>query len=308
MVLLHAQGLTKRYGDRPALLGVDLAAHSGKITGLLGRNGAGKTTALECILGLRRPDAGSVMVCGVDALRYPGRAKCALGAVLQSAALQDRITPRRALRHFAAFFDSAMPCEQAVVRFGLAGFADAAFHSLSAGQKQRLFLALAFLHRPKVLVLDEPTAGLDPQSKVELHELLRELCSDGVAVLFSTHDLDEAEKYFDTVAVIHEGRVVAADTPAALIASTRRPVRIRLATAAPIEIDELACCPGITTCTGGAGYYEVACGDLDQGLTSIVRYLNQTRNRIRDLTVQRVTLHDAFIALTDGRRAEKPNV
>ena len=154
-------GLTKRYGNRTAVEDVGFEVAPGEIFGLLGPNGAGKTTVLECLSGLRQPDGGSITVDGVDARAQPARARQRLGVVLQATALQDRITPREALRLFGAFYPAAGSPDALLARFSLAEKSDAPYESLSAGQKQRLALALAFVHAPDVLLLDEPTAGLD---------------------------------------------------------------------------------------------------------------------------------------------------
>src|SRR5512142_325834 len=169
---VSVQELTKRYGTVDAVRGVSFEVAAGEIFGLLGPNGAGKTTTLECILGLRRPDAGAIVLGGVDAIARPGQAKQLVGAQLQDAALQDKITPRQALALFAAFYPAPAGVEELIGRFALAAKADAPFDSLSSGQRRRLFLALAFVNRPQLVVLDEPTAGLDPQARRRLHQII----------------------------------------------------------------------------------------------------------------------------------------
>src|SRR6516165_231371 len=162
---ISVAGLRKRYGAIEAVRGISFEIAPGQIFGLLGPNGAGKTTTLECILGLRQPDEGFVRICGVDLRTHAIQAKRLLGAQLQAAALQDKITPRQALDLFGSFYPEQFAVDELLPRFGLADKADADFATLSGGQKQRLFLALAVVHRPAVLVLDEPTAGLDPHAR-----------------------------------------------------------------------------------------------------------------------------------------------
>ena len=162
-----------------AVRGVSFEVASGEIFGLLGPNGAGKTTTLECLLGLRRPDAGAITIDGIDVAAHPAQARRRVGAQLQAATLQDKITPRQALGLFAAFYREPAPVGDLLERFALAARADAPFDSLSGGQRQRLFLALAFVNQPRLLVLDEPTAGLDPQARRELHGLIAGLRTAG---------------------------------------------------------------------------------------------------------------------------------
>ena len=215
---IAVQDLSRRFGAVQAIRGVGFEVHGGEIFGLLGPNGAGKTTTLECILGLTRPDAGSVEICGIDVLRSPRLGREKIGAVLQTTGLQDKITPREALDLFAAFQRAPLQSAALLQRFGLVEKADAAFETLSGGQKQRLALALAFVGDPPALLLDEPTAGLDPQMRRDVQDHIRALKDDGRAVLLASHDMDEAEKLCDRIAVIAQGRIVATGTPRELAA------------------------------------------------------------------------------------------
>jgi ABC-2 type transport system ATP-binding protein len=204
--------LVKNYGKIAALANVSFAVAAGEIFGLLGRNGAGKTTAIECIIGLRRPDGGAIQIAGIDAIKSPGQVKTLIGVQLQATALQEKITPREALRLFARFYPQSENIDSLIEKFSLGEKADAHFETLSDGQRQRLGLALAVVHRPKVVFLDEPTAGLDVQSRRQLHEMIRQMRGDGRTILLSTHDLDEAEQLCDRVAIMHHGKIVACDT------------------------------------------------------------------------------------------------
>jgi len=215
---IAVQDLSRRFGAIQAIRGVGFEVHAGEIFGLLGPNGAGKTTTLECILGLTRPDAGGVEICGIDVLRSPRLGREKIGAALQTTGLQDKITPREALDLFGAFQRAPLQSAALLQRFGLVEKADAAFETLSGGQKQRLALALAFVGNPQALLLDEPTAGLDPQMRRDVQDHIRALKDDGRAVLLATHDMDEAEKLCDRIAVIAQGRIVATGTPHELAA------------------------------------------------------------------------------------------
>ena len=201
--------LHKRYGDVQAAQGVSFEIAEGEIFGLLGPNGSGKTTTLECMIGLRQPDAGEIEVCGLDARRKPRAVKQKIGAVLQTIQLQDKITPREALALFASFYHHAAAPAHLLQRFSLDDKADAPFDSLSGGQRQRLAVALAFVNNPELIFLDEPTTGLDAQSRRELHAEIAAMKRDGHTVLLTTHYIDEAEQLCDRIAIIDRGRIIA---------------------------------------------------------------------------------------------------
>jgi ABC-2 type transport system ATP-binding protein len=214
---IAVQGLTRRYGAVTAVDGISFEVGAGEIFGLLGPNGAGKTTTLECILGLGRADAGRIAICGQDVRANPRDASARIGAVLQATGLQDKISPREALDLFRSFYSRPLATDDLIARFGLREKQNAAYDTLSGGQKQRLALALAFVGDPQVFVLDEPTAGLDPQMRREVQDHIRAMKDAGRAVLLATHDMDEAERLCDRLAVIAGGRIVATGTPQELI-------------------------------------------------------------------------------------------
>jgi len=219
-VAIGVRNLSRRYGAVQAADGVSFEIAAGEIFGLLGPNGAGKTTVVECILGLTEPDQGRIEICGIDARAQPRRARAKIGAVLQATGLQDKITPREALDAFAAFYPAPLQSDELLDRFGLREKQRAAYETLSGGQKQRLALVLAFVGDPQVLVLDEPTARLDPQMRREVQDHIRVLKDARRAVLLTTHDMAEAEQLCDRIAVIAGGRIVAIGSPRALIAES----------------------------------------------------------------------------------------
>ena len=181
--------LSKRYDSVEAVRDVSFTIEAGEIFGLLGPNGAGKTTTLECLVGLREADSGELTVCGLDVRQQPREVKQKIGVALQSTALPDQITPREALKLFASFYRAQADVPALLTRFELTEKADARFATLSGGQRQRLALALAFVNRPELVLLDEPTTGLDPQSRRELHSEILRMKEDGHTVLLSTHYL-----------------------------------------------------------------------------------------------------------------------
>jgi ABC-2 type transport system ATP-binding protein len=210
---VRVTNLIKHYGSLTAVDGISLEVHAGEIFGLLGPNGAGKTTTIECILGLRTPDSGAIIIDNIDAIAEPERIKQMIGAQLQATALQDKLTPREALKFFGAFYRNAIKPSQLIERFSLTEKADAPFDSLSGGQKQRLALALAFVNDPRLIFLDEPTAGLDAQSRRDLHGDILKLKADGKTVVLSTHYIEEAHRLCARIAIINAGKIVAMGTP-----------------------------------------------------------------------------------------------
>ena len=295
---VRVTGLRKRYGANEALRGVDFTLQAGEIFGLLGPNGAGKTTTLECVLGLREPDAGNVEICGLDARRFPREVKRKLGAALQSTALQDKITPREALDLFGAFYSEPEPTLRLLERFDLVAKADAAFETLSGGQRQRLALALAFVHRPEVVILDEPSTGLDPQARHELHAEIRRMKHDGYTVLLSTHQLDEAAALCDRVAIIDQGRIVATGTPHELVSTAAGGQAVRFTASQPIDPAALTRLPGLRAlrCEGLSGYFET--DEAAPVVTALLALLAAQGATLWELEVKRSSLEDVFLKLT----------
>ena len=220
--------LRKSYRAVEAVRGISFAVSRGEVFGLLGANGAGKTSTLECLLGLRRPDGGALELAGVDLRRHPGEARRKIGAVLQTTLLPERITVREAVRLFAALYPAPVPAAALLERFGLTALAEARFEGLSGGERQRLALALAFVGRPEVLVLDEPTAGLDPVVRASLHAEIRRARAEGCAVVLSTHYMEEAEALCDRIAILAGGRILAEGAPQALLARVEERHRIEV--------------------------------------------------------------------------------
>jgi len=295
---VRVTGLRKRYGAIEALRGVDFTLQAGEIFGLLGPNGAGKTSTLECVLGLREPDAGTVEICGLDALRFPREVKRKIGVALQSTALQDKITPREALNLFGAFYPEPEPTLRLLERFDLVAKADAAFETLSGGQRQRLALALAFVHRPEVVILDEPSTGLDPQARHELHAEIRRMKRDGYTVLLSTHQLDEAAALCDRVAIIDQGRIVATGTPHELVATAASGQAVRFTASPPIDPEALNRIPGLRAlrCEGLSVYFET--DEAAPVVTALMVLLAAQGATLWELEVKRSSLEDVFLKLT----------
>jgi ABC-2 type transport system ATP-binding protein len=302
---VRVRDLFKSYASVQAVQGVTLDAFAGEIFGLLGPNGAGKTTTLECILGLRRPDSGSIVVDGIDAVARSRDARKICGAQIQGANLQDKITPMRALELFASFYSRHADVKGLIDRFGLSRKADAPFETLSAGQRQRLFLALAFVNNPSVVVLDEPTAGLDPLARRELHGLIAEIRESGRTVLLGTHDMAEAQTLCDRVGILEGGRMVAAGPVGDLIAKHGSVARVQFRARQSLEQSRLLSLSGVTECSFDAGIWSLSTSSVNETVVVLMGVVSSGGNELLELQILRPTLEDAFLSVT-GRRWQKP--
>jgi ABC-2 type transport system ATP-binding protein len=296
--------LRKRYGDVDAVRGVSLDVAEGEILGLLGPNGAGKTSTVECVIGLRRPDEGSIEICGIDAIHHPERVKQFVGAQLQATALQDKITPREAIGLFASFYDEPAGVDELLERFQLRDKQDSTFDTLSGGQKQRLALALAFVNRPQVLFLDEPTTGLDPQSRRELHESIRRMRQERRTVLLTTHYIEEAHQLCDRVAIIDHGRVVATGKPDELIARSKMASVLEFQVSQPMDGEKLKALPGARDLAWERDRGSLRTAAVGPALIELVRLLEGQGVELVDLQLRKPTLEDAFIELTGSSLRE----
>jgi ABC-2 type transport system ATP-binding protein len=296
-VRLTVQNLCKRYGAVQALDGVSFRIETGEIVGLLGPNGAGKTTAVESIAGLCEPDSGTIEVGGVDARRNPNGAKRRMGLALSATSLQDKITPREAIESFGSFYRQRAGTEDLLARFDLNGMASRPFDALSTGQKQRLALALAFVNEPELLILDEPSAGLDAEARRNLYASIQRTKENGGAVLLTTHDMDEAQRLCDRVVVIHLGRVVAEGSPADLIAGSRTTTSISLRLATPIHPDTLSAISGISSIECAGTSVRFVASDVNRALAQLIPLLNSSGVEISELHAQKATLEEVVASL-----------
>lgn len=292
---VQVHGLTKRYGETLAVDHLDLEQRRGEVLAVLGPNGAGKTTTVEILEGYRKADSGSVRVLGLDPWRQGPRLKPHIGVMLQEGGLYPTITPREAVTLFAGLYSQPRSPREVLEMVGLQGAADTRYRRLSGGQKQRLSLALALVPRPSMVFLDEPTAGMDPQARRATWDMMRQLRQEGVTILLTTHYLDEAERLADRVAIIHAGRLVAFDTPAALSAGRDS---VRLETAVPINPDLLRSLTASKSVTPSGDAWVI---ETDEPPTLLVEITSLMRERSIPLVEMRVgsgTLEDAFLRLT----------
>jgi ABC-2 type transport system ATP-binding protein len=251
------EGLRKAYGAVRAVDGVDLSVEQGEIFGILGPNGSGKTTTVECAYGLRRADAGRIRVFGVDAQSDPDAVGRLVGAQLQDSALPDRIKVGEAVHLFSALARHRADEERLIEQSGLAGKRRASYGSLSGGQRQRLHVALALATRPRLVVLDEMTTGLDPNARREVWQLIEQVRREGTTVLLVTHFMDEAQRLCDRVAVMVGGRVVALGAPSQLVSAHGGGTRVRFSLARSAEMPDLDRVPGVLKVSRRDGRVEV---------------------------------------------------
>lgn len=292
------RNLSKRYSSVEAVRDVSFTIEAGEIFGLLGPNGAGKTTTLECLVGLREADAGELTVCGLDVRQQPREVKQKIGVALQSTALPDQITPREALKLFASFYRAQADVPALLTRFELTEKADARFATLSGGQRQRLALALAFVNRPELVLLDEPTTGLDPQSRRELHSEILRMKADGHTVLLSTHYLEEAERLCDRIAIIVGGRIVATGAPRELIAQSSARQLVTIVTEPALDPSRVATLPGAEDVHVDANSARFRTTQATATLAALTALLESQKAELIDLQIRKATLEDVFIRLT----------
>lgn len=224
-LVVQVRGLTKAYGDRTVVDHLDLDVAAGEVVGLIGANGAGKTTTVECLQGLRKPDTGHLRVLGLDPAHDADRLRPLIGSQLQSSGLPDRLRVGEAVELFSGA--DATGAEGLLERFGLADKRRAPYAGMSGGERQRLFLVLALLNRPRLVILDELTQGLDPAARREVWASVRQLRDSGVTVLLVTHELDEAEALCERVVAMGDGKVLDQGTPAELVARHAQEATVR---------------------------------------------------------------------------------
>jgi ABC-2 type transport system ATP-binding protein len=299
--IIQVENLYKNYGAVEALRGVSFTVEEGEVFGLLGPNGAGKTSTVEILEGMRTQDRGLARVCGLD----PGAAgeefKEKIGAVLQSTSLPDKLRVKEAIELFAQFYRRRANTDELLKRFQLDEKRNAFYSHLSGGQKQRLALAMALVNNPEVVFLDEPTAGLDPQVRREIYDIIEELKRSKKTVLLTTHYIEEAERLCDRVAIVDNGRVIATGTPRELKRSSAGTTRIEVRLTRPLIDGMLGLLEGVLDCREFDGTYVLHSARPPQTIVALVKQLEAENNELQSLEMFSPSLEDVFIELT-GRR------
>jgi ABC-2 type transport system ATP-binding protein len=293
----------KIYGDTAAVDGISFEVHRGEIFGLLGPNGAGKTTTMESLEGLRQPNAGSLSILGVDPTRQPGRLRDLIGVQLQASGLPGSMTPHEAMKFFCAYHQVA-PRDDLLDRLGLNEKKVSQFSTLSTGQQRRLSLALAIAHKPPVILLDEPTAGLDVSSRVELHSLMRELQATGTTIILATHDMAEAEKMTDRVAILLKGKIAATGSPTQLTAAGHGLVKISVSSEMNCLEQDVADFPAVSQFFLKEGYAIYYSRDPGETVPAILNYLKTQEDHLVDLRVERPSLEERFLEITQPDQSD----
>jgi ABC-2 type transport system ATP-binding protein len=298
--VIEVRDFRKIYGDVVAVDGISFNVKQGEIFGLLGPNGAGKTTILECLEGLRDPSDGSVRVEGIDPIKYPHKLRNLIGVQLQSAGLPKSITPDEAMKLFSAYHGIA-PRFDLLDRLGLNEKRKAQFYSLSTGQQRRLALALAVAHDPKVLFLDEPTAGLDVATRVELHNMVRELRAKGTTIILATHDMAEAEEMSDRVAILLNHKLATVGTPMEITATGAGLTKISVHTKNACLSDPALTFPAVKQHVNKDEYDIFFSTDIGPTVSTIINQIETQEDTLIDLRVERPSLEDRFLEITNTR-------
>ena len=298
---IRVEGLVKRYGSLTAVDDISFTVEAGETFGILGPNGAGKTTTLEIIEGLQRPSQGSAFVLGMDTQRQSSHIKERIGVQLQAAAYFDHLTLEEILQLFGDFYPRRLSPAELLSKVGLQDKRTSTLKKLSGGQKQAFTLAAALVNDPELVILDEPTTGLDPQARRDLWDLVRRIEGEGKTIVLTTHYMEEAAFLCHRVAIMHQARILTIGSPDGLVRSLGARYRLRVSAASALPIAELD-----PTMSGDCvdyqdeegRHYELTLGEPAATVQSLLRYALEHDIRLHRLEVLPATLEDVFLQLT----------
>lgn len=293
--------LKKNYQDTIALAGIDLEVRRGEIFGIVGPNGAGKTTTIDCMAGMRKPDSGTVRVLGLDPQREGSALRKRIGLQQQESELPERIKVGEAIDLFGGLFGAEPSRDDLLQRVGLQGKTDSYFSALSGGQKKRLFVALALVNDPELIMLDELTSGLDPIGRRTLWSLVDEFRSSSRTVVLSTHYMDEAQKLCDRVAMVNSGRIAAVDTPEELIRTYCPGIRLKLACGSDFNTGVALALDGVlkAVMSGDECLMDLTGSEV---VVPVIKALSDAGVNLGNLRTETPTLEDVFMAVS-GRES-----
>ena len=298
--VISVKSLRKSYDHLEAVKGIDFEVHTGEVFGLLGPNGAGKTSTVEILEGLRPRSSGETTVLGFDPDRQKQQLKDRIGVCLQATNLPSKIRVQEAMELFASFYTRSLNSADLLKRLQLWDKHAALYETLSGGQKQRLALALALVNDPQLLFLDEPTTGLDPQIRLEIHGLIEQMKSENRTVLLTTHYIEEAERLCDRVAIMDEGKIVALGTPRELQQKSQSQSRIQITCAQPFNGKPMPAWPDAVSnkLEDDGRSLTVYSTRPARTLFEIMKWLDQESLQLEDVHLKRPTLEDVFVELT----------
>ena len=297
---ISCRGLVKRYGSVVAVGGLDLEVRRGECFGMLGPNGAGKTTTIEIIQGLLKPDAGEVRVLGLEWGAHEAELRQRMGTQLQETKLAERLTVRETVTLFRSFYRSGCSVDEVLDKVQMKEKQDAWVVKLSGGQRQRLAVACALVCTPEILFLDEPTTGLDPQSRRQMWQIVAGFRSSGGTVLLTTHYMEEAEHLCDRVAVVDRGQLIALGSPQQLIASLGAEDVVEFMLEGDVQVDRtaLVALPGVREVHADGGSVRLTVRRVHQAVPALMDLLARSGARLAELVTHHATLEDVFLSLT----------
>lgn len=296
--IITTENLTKKYGDFTAVDGISFAVHQGETFGILGPNGAGKTTTLEMVEGLKGITSGKVMLDGIDVHAHPREVKSIIGVQLQASSFFEGLNLKELIDTFAALYDRKVDAMKLLADVELQDKWKNQVKELSGGQKQRLSIAVALVNDPKVLFLDEPTTGLDPQARRHLWDLITEIKSRGKTIVLTTHYMEEAEVLCDRIAIMDNAKIVALDTPHNLLKSADVGSSIHFRVDKKIDVEQLKTLPGVHTATSEDHSYRIITNDPEKTLPALFEHEAAVGFKLFDLQLRQATLEDVFLKLT----------
>ncbi|WP_413302738.1 ABC transporter ATP-binding protein [Bacillus sp. 1P10SD] len=297
-IMVDVKSLLKRYGSHTAVNGVSFQVEKGEVFGLLGPNGAGKTTTIEMLVGLRKPDEGTAALAGFDVKKEVNKVKEVIGVQLQSTSLFELLKVNEILQLYGSFYPSHVNIDELIDEMLLTEKKNARIKGLSGGQKQRLAIALALIHDPQIVFLDEPTTGLDPQARRTLWDIVLRLKDRGKTVILSTHYMDEAHVLCDRIGIMDQGELIALDTPDNLVKKLQSTSTIEFHLSNSPEKELLLNLNGVKEVSIKDTFIQLYTDDLQTALTSLIQASTEHLFKIEDLQTRFATLEDVFIHMT----------
>ncbi len=304
--VIQVEGLVKRYGSLTAVDDISFTVESGEVFGILGPNGAGKTTTLEILEGLQRPTEGRASVLGMDLQRHSSQLKERIGVQLQAAAYFDHLSLAELLQLFGSFYRRCVPADDLLSKVGLYERRTSLLRKLSGGQKQAFTLAAALVNDPELVILDEPTTGLDPRARREIWDLIRLIKDEGKTVVLTTHYMEEAATLCGRVAIMHQGRILTVGSPDDLVGQLGASHRVRVSAACELPVAGLAggASAFAASRNGDEYHYELALEEPASAVQVLLHHASEHGIQLQRLEVLPATLEDVFLKLT-GRGLEE---